>query len=348
MCAPDPSLYTLLFSALSSLFGPIHPASLSAITDLVEALLIGQSLHPADLARTLPRLQTAHARQAQRRVRRSLGRSRLGSQALTPWLIRAALALVSDAEVSLVLDSTRCVTWEIFTLGVRWHGRVLPIAWAILPYPWPKRQFTSTVVDLLDRTMARWPAATLVIGHGLVVYPSHQTGPSDRARRAGREHQRVAHLTSKAQPGAPQSDRVWALLTTKATWLEVVRADSGRFATEGTYCDVKTWDWEAVASHETDAIHLDGLIGLASLGYLVQAAMGAAAGRATETDARTRQEQWSTTDRLSIFWRGRQVLRDPVHDWLPLVTTTLRTLTATWAPIASTSAPTRQPERRAA
>ena len=132
-----------------------------------------------------------------------------------------------------------------------------------------------------------------------------------------------------------------------------MRAYTGRFATEGTYRDVKTWDLEAVASHETDPRHLDGLIGLASLGYLVQAAMGAAAGRATERDVRARQEQWSTTDRLSIFWRGRQVLRDPVHNWLPFLTQTLSFLVTTWAPMpivgnTTRSRPINLPEKEAA
>ncbi|HEX5417257.1 MAG TPA: hypothetical protein VFZ25_16455 [Chloroflexota bacterium] len=416
-------MYMLLPAVLSTVLGPIHGASLSAIADLVGALLATQSLHASDLARALPDLQTAQARQAQRRVRRILGRSCLSGPRLTPWLIRAALQLVSDAEVSLVLDSTRCLRWEIFTLGVRWHGRVVPIAWQILPYPWPKRQFTPTVLALLDRTLAHWPAdrplhlvadrgfpslklfgclarwrervplgytirlrasdwvrpgdepavkvgdleravpvgtwtvqqaayrrrgravpsSVLVIGHGLPVYPSHQMGPADRARRTSRARGRVDHLISKAQPGAALSDRVWALLSTKATWREAVRAYTGRFATEGTYRDVKTWDLEAVASHETDLGHLDGLMGLASLGYLVQAAIGSAAGRATDQDVRARQQQWSTTDRLSIFWRGRQVLRDPVHNWLPFLSQTLSSLAATCAPKSTVPEPTPVP-----
>ncbi len=81
----------------------------------------------------------------------------LSSHYLTPLLVRAGLRLVPDAEVLLVLDSTRADRWEVFTLGVRCHGRVLPVAWSVLPYPWPKGQFTPTVVALLERTLAAWP-----------------------------------------------------------------------------------------------------------------------------------------------------------------------------------------------
>lgn len=399
MCAPDSAWYTLLSSVLPALVGRIHPASLSALSDLVGALLLGQSLHPADLARALPHLRTARARQAQRRVRRILGRASLSSQTLTPLLVRVALTLVHDAEVLLVLDSTRCLGWEIFTLGVRFHGRVLPVAWEILRHPWPKGRFTPTVLALLDRLLDVWPTeravhlvadrgfpslklfrrleeyrsdhsfgytirlrasdwvrptsdaavkvgdletavalgawtsqpasyqqqhdaaapALLVIGRGLPLYPAHQMGPADRGRRAARAQRRVAQRTSMGQPRAATTDRVWALLTTKTTWLAAVRAYRGRFATEGTYRDLKGWDLAAVAAHERDPRYLDGLLGLASLGDIVQSVIGAAAGRVRDHAARARQAQWSTTDRLSAFWRGRQVLHDRAFDWQPLV-----------------------------
>ena len=67
------------------------------------------------------------------------------------------LRLVTDAEVLLVLDSSRCGRWEIFTLGVRCGGRVLPVGWQVLPYPWPKGQYTPTTLTLLDRVLGCWP-----------------------------------------------------------------------------------------------------------------------------------------------------------------------------------------------
>lgn len=281
----------------------------------------------------------------------------LSSAVLTPLLIRAVLRLVRDGEIILVLDWTRCMTWDIFTLGVRLHGRVLPIAWECVPYPWPKRRFTSHVLTLLERTLAAWPTdravhlvadrgfpslklfrcldkwrktrplgftirlrasdyvrvtdnvavrlgdleqrvatgiwataaasyqhrtttaspALLVIGKGIPLLPPHQMGPADQERRAARAARRLAHLASKGQPAAAQTDRVWALLTTRPTWVAAVRTYTQRFATEGMYRDWKEWDLAAVVAHETDLTHLDGLVGLAALGYLIQAAIGAVA-----------------------------------------------------------------------
>ena len=397
MCAPDPQSYLLLLGVLKPLLGPMHTASLAAVQALVWAVLLSQSLHPADLARALPDLQTRHARQALRRVRRLLGRPVLSSARLTPCLINAALRLVPAGEGLVVLDSTRCHRWEVFTLGVVFHGRVLPIAWSVLPYPWPKKQFTPTVVALLDRTLAAWPpdrpvhlladrgfpslklfrclerwqherllgytvrvraadwvrqpsgeavkvaaleqavpagtwtqqpasyqqrkqagpTATLVVGSGLPVYPSHQLGPADCARRWRRAQRREAHVRSKRQAHSPQTDRVWALLSTAGHWRPAVAYYLRRFTTEGTYRDLKSWHLAAVAAHETAAVHLDALLGLAAVSYYVQVSIGAAAGRAAEEAARARQQQWSTTDRLSVFWRGRQVLHDRAHDWRP-------------------------------
>src|SRR5215210_1856475 len=157
MGVPDPAVYALLVRFLQALLQPTHATSFAAVSALVWAVLCAQSLHPADLVRALPDLTTPHARQAFRRVRRGLKRACFTSHDLTPLLVRAVLRLVPEAEVLLVLDSTRADRWEVFTLGVRYHGRVLPVAWSVLPSPWPTGQFTPTVVALLERTLACWP-----------------------------------------------------------------------------------------------------------------------------------------------------------------------------------------------
>jgi len=409
MCAPEAAVYPLVAGVVHALLGGRHAAMVAAVAPLVWALLRGQSLRGADLARALPDLAAAGARQAQRRVRRALGRVSLGSWSLTPALLPAALRLVPEAGVTLVLDSTRCARWEVFTLGVVFHGRVLPVAWAVLPYPWPKGRFTPTVVDLLDRALAAWPpdravhlvadrgfpsrplfrcldrwrartglgytvrlraadhvrldgaavrvgdrareaasdgwrgwpasyqrrgdagaTAHLVVGRGAPVPPPHQRGPADAARRAARAARRLAHVRSKGQD--PAADRVWALLSTHAAPADAVASYAARFRTEGTYRDLKAWGLEPVAARATDPAHLDGLLGLASLGYLVQAAVGAAAGRTADPAARARQRQWSTTDRLSVCWRGRQVLHDRAHDWSAWLQGTLADLTRQLGP----------------
>ena len=96
---------------------------------------------------------------------------------LVPRLVPAALALVlpdRDGLTHLALDSVRCGRWEVFTLGVVWHGRVLPVGWAVLPYPWPKGQFTPTVCALIRQVAAVWPTERpvhLVADRG---FPSRQ------------------------------------------------------------------------------------------------------------------------------------------------------------------------------
>jgi hypothetical protein len=408
MCAPELTLYPLLVRLLGPLAGVSHAASLTALTDLVWALLVAQSLHPAALVRALPTLATGRARQGFRRVRRLLERDYLQSHLLTPALVRAALRLVDDAAVLLVLDSSRCLRWEVLTLGVQFHGgRVLPVAWAILPYPWPKRQFTPTTLALLERVLTVWPSdrpvhlvadrffpsyplfrlldawrarrplgytlrlragdwvwldgravqiadllgtvgagrwrtwraayrrqtqasapGLLVIGRGLPVYPAHQMGPADQRRRQVRAARQAQQRRRRGYGVAASTDQTWVLLSTEATWQAAVQWYSGRFSTEGTYRDWKSWGWEGVVGQAPTADLVDGLTGLAALGAIVQAAIGAAAGRTQEPGARARQQQWTTTDRLSVFSRGRWVLHDRVYRWTPWLSQVLPDLTA--------------------
>lgn len=94
MGAPDRRVCHLLTDVLQSVLGRVRRRSLGAVAEVVWALLAAQSLHPADLGRALPDLQTSRARQALRRVRRAVGRPLLRSRCLTPWLIQHALRLV--------------------------------------------------------------------------------------------------------------------------------------------------------------------------------------------------------------------------------------------------------------
>ena len=166
MLTPE-QLYPLVVEWLHALAvgGPRHTTALNSLAALVTALLLSQSLRPSALMRTLPSPRPVPARQRYKRLARSLDRLGLAAARLTPRLVRAALALVpADPERSptagqthLALDSVRCGGWEIFTLGVVWHGRVLPVGWRVLPYPWPKQQFTPTVCALLRQVAAAWP-----------------------------------------------------------------------------------------------------------------------------------------------------------------------------------------------
>jgi hypothetical protein len=418
MGVSDPVVYTLMSQVLQAVLRPLHATSFVAVSSLVWAVLCAQSLHPAEVVRALPDLATAHARQGFRRVQRGLTRGGLTSEALTPHLVGAVLRLVGEPEALLVLDSSRCGCWEIFTLGVRCGGRVLPVGWQVLPYPWPNGQYTPTTLTLLDRVMGCWPAERavhlvadrgfpsralvrrldawrrwrrlgytlrltmgawvtltdgrtvrladlvghpsagrwrtwtahypgcrtalaptyLVAGRGLPVWPRHQCGPADQARRQARAQRRAAHLLSKGQAQAVATDTVWCLLTTETTWPAAVTRYSGRFSTEGTYRDLKAWGWETRVSALTEVTVVEGLTGLAVLSYVVQVELGLAAGRTQAAGARARQRQWTTTDRLSPFSRGRLVLHDQAHDWRPWLQTALAELTQALSAVPAATA----------
>ena len=166
MLTPE-QLYPLVVEWLHALAvgGPRQTTALNALAALVTALLLGQSLRPSALMRTLPSPRPVPARQRYTRVARLLDRLGLAAARLTPPLVRAALACVPPApergptagQTPVALDSVRCGGWEIFTLSVVWHGRVLPVGWRVLPYPWPKKQFTPTVCALLRQVAAAWP-----------------------------------------------------------------------------------------------------------------------------------------------------------------------------------------------
>jgi hypothetical protein len=150
-------VYPVLRVWLQVCVGPAHQTAEAALAHLVTALLIGQSLRPSALMRALVSPQPVPARQRYRRVARAWTRPWLSPGWLTPRLVQAARTLV-PGEQRLVLDSVRCGRWEVFTVGLLWHGRVLPVSWLALPYPWPKKQFTPSVCRLLGQVAAAWPA----------------------------------------------------------------------------------------------------------------------------------------------------------------------------------------------
>ena len=181
MLTPE-QLYPLVAEWLDALGGPRHTTARNSLAALVTALLLSQSLGPSALMRTLPSPRPVPARQRYKRLARSLDRLGLAAALLTPRLVRAALALVpTDPERSptagmthLALDSVRCGGWEIFTLSVVWHGRVLPAGWRVWPYPWPKKQFTPTVCALIRQVALAWPAERSVV---LVADRAFPSGP---------------------------------------------------------------------------------------------------------------------------------------------------------------------------
>src|SRR5437016_12213713 len=157
-----PELYPFIEAWIQALPAStaLHATALHALAHLVTALLIGQSVRPTALMRALSSPLPVPARQRYKRVARAWTRPWLSPAWLVPRLVPAALALVPaerDGVTHLALDSVRCGGWGVFTLGVVWHGRVRPVGWAVLPYPWPKGRFTPTVCALIRQVAAVWP-----------------------------------------------------------------------------------------------------------------------------------------------------------------------------------------------
>lgn len=155
------ALYPLVQTWLLAMGVAPHALARQAVAALVTALLTAQSLAPAELARALPSPRAVPARQRFKRRQRALDRAWLTSAQLTPCLVRAVLALVPTLPgqpTTLALDGVRCGPWELLVVGVVWRRRVLPVAWAVLPYPWPKGRFTPTACEVLRRVAVAWPS----------------------------------------------------------------------------------------------------------------------------------------------------------------------------------------------
>ena len=164
MLLPE-QLYPLVLRWLHGLELGAHRTSQASVAAVLTALLVAQSLRPAALMRALPSPEPVPARQRYRRYQRVLTSARLTPAWVSPALVRGALQQGPPQPgpgpwtglTYLALDSVRAGRWELFTVGVVWHGRVLPVGWAVLPYPWPKGQFTPTVCALLRQVAAVWP-----------------------------------------------------------------------------------------------------------------------------------------------------------------------------------------------
>jgi len=140
--------------------GWVSQPHLIHLAQLMGALLHGQSPTPSALMRALLSPTPVPARQRYKRVARALDRPWLTSAWLTPRLVRAVRALLpsekSGATAHSALDSMCRGRWEAFTVGVVWRGRMAPVAWAVLPYPWPKGRVTPTVCALVAQAAAAW------------------------------------------------------------------------------------------------------------------------------------------------------------------------------------------------
>jgi hypothetical protein len=241
MLLPD-QLYPLVLAWLQALAVCPHRTGRAALAHLVTALLSAQSLRRTAVMRALLSPQPVPARQRYQRLARLLDSPWLSPAWLTPGLVRAALALVApDAPgwptaglTHLALDSVRCGRWEIFTLGVVWHGRVLPVGWAVLPYPWPKGTFRPTVCALIRQVAACWPADRLAHLLADRAFPSYDLFAALRAAGWGwTVRLQARHWVSVA--GVTQQARAWVADAQEGSWTARAGAyGSGSKAVAGT------------------------------------------------------------------------------------------------------------------
>lgn len=130
--------------------GESHRTVLGTVVWIIVCLLVAQRLTPAALARAIPATEPGSGRNRLRRVQRWWQGPELELGILTPRLIRAALALLPrQAAVIVALDTTRVGQWEIWQAGIVFAGHTLPVAWAVVPYPWPKGRFRQTTLALV-------------------------------------------------------------------------------------------------------------------------------------------------------------------------------------------------------
>lgn len=145
-----------------------HITAVRTVAWGVLCILVAQRVTPAALARAIPAEDSGSGRSRLRRVRRWWRGSELDLGTLTPLLIRAALWLLPTGEqgeqgkqgetVVVAMDTTRAGLWEIWQAGVSFSGRTLPVAWAVVPYPWPRGRFRETTLALVEQLQAAFPA----------------------------------------------------------------------------------------------------------------------------------------------------------------------------------------------
>jgi hypothetical protein len=134
-----------------------HQTVLRTVPWVILCLLVAQGLRPAALARAIPAEEAGSGRSCLRRVQRWWHGPALPLALLLPRLIRAALALLPQEVAIVALDTTRVGPWEIWYAGVVFAGHTLPVAWAVLPYPWPKGDFRATTLALVRQLQAAFP-----------------------------------------------------------------------------------------------------------------------------------------------------------------------------------------------
>ena len=150
--------YEPVYRWVKPILGRTHTTVVVTVVWAVLCLLVAQRATPAALARALPAEHAGSGRSCLRRVRRWWCGPPLDQTIISPALIPLALTLLgADQPVVVALDTTRLGGWAVWMAGLVVAGRTLPLGWAVLPSPWPKGQFRSTTLRLLQRLQSAFP-----------------------------------------------------------------------------------------------------------------------------------------------------------------------------------------------
>ena len=135
-----------------------HITVIQTIAWVVLCIIVAQRVTPAVVARAIPAEESGSGWSRLRRARRWWLGPELDLGRLTPQLIRAALTLLPrDQLIVVAMDTTRTIPWEIWQAGPTFAGHILPIAWAVIPYPWPKGRFRETTLGLINQLQVAFP-----------------------------------------------------------------------------------------------------------------------------------------------------------------------------------------------
>jgi hypothetical protein len=151
--------YEPVYAWVKQVVGQTHRTVGRTVAWAVLCVVMAQRVTPAALARALPHEQAGSGRSCLRRIRRWWQGPVLEQGESSPQLIRQALQVhPSSQAVVVAMDTTRVGPWEVWLAGIVVSGRILPIGWAVIPYPWPKGRYRATTLALVAQLQAAFPS----------------------------------------------------------------------------------------------------------------------------------------------------------------------------------------------
>jgi hypothetical protein len=150
--------YEPVYEWVKQVVGQTHRTVGRTVAWAVLCLVVAQRVTPAALARALPHEHAGSGRSCLRRVRRWWQGPPLEQVEISPLLIQQALRVRPTSQSVIVsMDTTRVGPWEVWVAGIVVSGRILPIGWAVIPYPWPKGRYRATTLALITQLQAAFP-----------------------------------------------------------------------------------------------------------------------------------------------------------------------------------------------